>query len=158
MAVDFTSLGKFEKGALVAGGLSVLLSFFTAYIKVSYSGGAKVLPGLDFSHGLNAWTSYAMFGVLLVIAATAIVAVKAFAKDILPAGIPWNLAALAAAGLGTLLIILRALTVGGGGAGVSVGPGWSGWLLFVSTIVLTACTALSFKESGEKIPELGKKN
>ena len=28
MAVDFKSLGKFEQGALIAGGLSIILSFF----------------------------------------------------------------------------------------------------------------------------------
>lgn len=156
MAIDFKSLGKFEQGALAAGVLSLLLSFFNSYITVS-AGGSKILSGLDISYGSSAWTSYATLGVLLVIAATAIVAAKAFAADSLPTGVPWYLVALAAAGLGTVLIILRALTIGGGGGGVSVGPGWSGWLLFVSTIALTACAALLFKESGEKMPEIGKK-
>ena len=154
-AADFRSLGKFEQGALIAGAVSFILSFFSTYIRISLDG-ANTMPGMDFSAGSSAWTSYATLGILLVIAATAIVAVKAFATESLPAGIPWNLAALAAAGLGTFLIIIRAFTIGGGGSGVNVGPGWSGWLLFLSTIALTAFTALSFKASGEKVTEIGK--
>lgn len=155
MAVDFKALGKFEQGALIAGGLSFILSFFERYVRVKIDGG-DLVPGLSGSFGTNAWTSYATLGILLVIVATAVVAVKAFAKDSLPDGVPWNLVALVAAGLGTFLLILRAFTASEGGIGASVGPGWSGWLLFVTTIALTVFTALSFKESGEKLPELKK--
>lgn len=155
MVADFKSLGKFEQGALVAGAVSIILSFFSAYVRVSFDGGTSI-PGVNFSSGTSTWTSYATLGMLLVVAATAIVAVKAFAKESLPAGVPWNLAALATAALGTFLIIIRALTIGGGGSGVSVGPGWSGWLLFLATIAFTAFTALSFRESGEKVPQIGK--
>lgn len=150
MAVDFKSLGKWEQGALIAGGLSIILSFFSSYVTVD----AGVV-----SAGTSAWDSYATLGVLLVIGATAVVAVKAFAKENLPDGVPWSLVALAAAGLGTLLLILRAFTYGDSGlSGVDVGPGWSGWALFITTIALTAFTFLSFKESGEKMPEFNKKD
>jgi hypothetical protein len=150
MAVDFKSLGKFEQGALIAGGLSIILSFFGSYVTVDAG---------PISVGTSAWDSYATFGVLLVVAATAVVAVKAFAKESLPDGVPWNLVALAAAGLGTLLLILRAFTYPDGGLGsVDIGPGWSGWLLFITTIALTVFTFLSFRESGEKIPEINKKD
>lgn len=156
MAVDFKSLGKFEQGALIAGGLSLILSFISKYVTVSYKGGD--IPGLSGAvGGTSAWDSYATLGVLLVIAATAVVAVKAFAKDKLPDGVPWNLVAFAAAALGTLLILLRAFTYPDGGISqVSVGPGWSGWALFVTTIALSVFTFLGFKESGEKIPEVNK--
>lgn len=147
---DLKSLGKFEQGALVAGALTFILSLFPYYIRASFDGGTAV-PGLDFSSGTSAWTSYATLGMLLVLIATGLVAVRAFAKDALPAGVPWNLVVLATAGLGALLLILRALTVGGGG-GVSVGPGWSGWLIFITSIALTAFAALSFKGSGEEVP------
>lgn len=153
MTIDLKSLSKVELGALVAGGVSVLVSFFGSYIRVSYDGGGVVER---VSAGTSAWTSYATLGVLLVIAATAVVAVRIFAASALPAAVPWNLVALAASGLGTVLLVLRALTVGGGGFGASVGPGWSGWLLFLTTIALTACTALMFKGSGEKISDLTK--
>jgi hypothetical protein len=143
MAVDFKSLGKFEQGALVAGAVSIILSFFNRFVAIDL-GGVNV--------GVSAWTGYGTLGVLLIIAATAIVAVKAFAKESLPEGVPWSLAALAAAGLGTLLLILRAFTID------LYDPGWSGWALFITTIALTVFTFLSFKESGEKMPDLNKKN
>ena len=157
MAVDFKSLGKYEQGALIAGGLAIILSFFGSYVTASYNG-----PGagaINASSGTNAWTSYATLGVLLIIASTAIVAVKAFAKDNLPDGVPWSLAAAGTAGLGTLLLILRALFPGGGSfSGLSVGPGWSGYLLWIACIALTAFTVLSFRDSGEKMPDMPKKN
>ncbi|MFI5428274.1 hypothetical protein [Aeromicrobium sp. UC242_57] len=103
------------------------------------------------SAGTNAWDSYATLGILLVIVSTVVVAIKAFAAENLPDGVPWSLVAAATAGLGTLLLILRAFTYGSG-----VNPGWSGWLLFIAGIALTVFTVLSFKESGEKIPEINK--
>ncbi len=156
MAIDFKSLGKFEQGALIAGGLSLILSFISNYVTVSYQGGE--IPGLSGAvAGTNAWDSYATLGVLLIIAATAVVAVKAFAKENLPDGVPWNLVAFGAAVLGTLLIVLRAFTYPDGGISqVSVGPGWSGWALFITTIALSVFTFLSFKDSGEQIPEIKK--
>lgn len=157
MAVDFKSLGKFEQGALVSGALAIILSFFGSYVTASYDG-----PGagaLSTSAGTNAWTSYATLGVLLIIASTAVVAVKAFAKESLPDGVPWNLVAAGTAGIGTILLILRALFPGGGNLpGLDVGPGWSGYLLWIAGIALTVFTALSFKDSGEKIPEINKKD
>lgn len=154
MAADFTSLDKNDQGALISGVLAILLSFVGSYVTVSYDGPGSVALG-SVSAGTNAWTSYATLGVLLILASTAIVAIKAFANDNLPDGIPWNLVAAATAGLGTLLLILRALFPGGADvAGLSVGPGWSGYLLWIAAIALTVFTVLSFRSSGEKIPEM----
>jgi len=153
MAVDFKSLGKFEQGALISGGIAIIVSFIGSYVTASYDGPSSI----SVSSGTNAWTSYATIGVLLIVVATAIVGVKAFAKENLPAGVPWSLVAAAAAALGTLLVILRAVFNGAPDfPGVSVGPGWSGYVLFVAGIALTVFTALSFKESGEKIPEFNR--
>lgn len=153
MKFDFASLSKYEQGALVAGGVAVLLSFFPSYIRASFDGGG-IIRGV--SAGTNAWSSYATLGMLLILGATVLVAVRAVDQKILPDGLPWNLITLALAGLGTVLVILRALTASDGGLGYSVGPGWSGWLLFIATITLTAFCALLFKDSGEKLPELKK--
>lgn len=149
MAADFKSLGKNEQGALIAGGVAIILSFIGSYVTVSAG---------PVSAGTSAWDSYATLGVLLIIASTAVVGIKAFSKETLPDGVPWNLVAAGAAGLGTILLILRAFTYSDGGLGsaVDVGPGWSGWALFVAAIALTVFTFLSFKESGEKIPEIKK--
>lgn len=157
MAADFKSLGKNEQGALVAGGVAIILSFIGSYVTASYDGpGAGAIGDLG---GTNAWTSYATLGILLVIAATAIVGIKAFASDSLPDGVPWNLAALAAAGLGTLLLILRALFPGGADVpGFDVGPGWSGYLLWIAGLALTYFTFTLFKASGDKVPDFNKKD
>ena len=148
MAADFKALDKNVQGAIIAGGVATIVSFISSYVSVSY----------DLSYGISAWHSYATLGILLVIASTAIIAIKAFAADSLPDGIPWNLAAFGAAALGLLLLVLRAFTIGGGGSGVSVGPGWSGYLLFVAVAALTYFTFTQFKASGDKMPEMKKKD
>jgi hypothetical protein len=156
MAADFKALDKNIQGALIAGGLATIVSFFSAFISVSYD--SKLTGGIDLSSGISAWHSYATLGVLLVIAATAIIAIKAFAADSLPDGVPWNLAAFVAAALGLLLLILRPLTIGGGGSGVSVGPGWSAFLLWILVAALTYFTFTLFQASGDKMPDLNKKD
>lgn len=150
MAVDFKALNRNQQGALVAGALAFILSLFSSYVTVDFKGpgGVGSLGG-----GTNAWDSYATLGMLLVLAATALVALKAFASSSLPDGVPWSLITAALAGLGTLLIILRAFTYDDGGGLVDIGPGWSGWALFVVTIALTVFSVLSFRESGEKMPD-----
>lgn len=154
MAVDFKSIGKYEQGALIAGALALILSFIGSYYTASYDGPG----GVSISNGTNAWTSYATLGVLLIIAATAIIAIKAFAGENLPAGAPWSLIAAAAAGLGTLLVILRAIFDNAPDfPGVSSGPGWSGYLLFLAGIALTVFAVLIFKASGEKLPQVNNK-
>jgi hypothetical protein len=154
MAVDFRSLGKYEQGALISGALAIILSFFGSYVTASFDGpGAGAISN---SAGTNAWTSYATLGILLVILATVIVAVKAFAAENLPEGVPWSLVAFAAAALGTLLLILRALFPGGPDfPGLDVGPGWSGYLLWIAGIALSVFTFLTFKASGETLPRRG---
>jgi amino acid transporter len=146
MATDFRSIGKFEQGAMVAGAIAIILSFFESYVTVSAG---------PISAGTNAWDSWATLGVLLLIVATAVIAIKAFAKENLPDNVPWSLVATAAAGLGTILLILRAFTYSDGGLGsqVDIGPGWSGWVLFIAGIALTVFAFLSYRESGEKLPQ-----
>lgn len=152
----FKSLGINDQGALVAGALAIVLSFFGSYVTASYDGPGASAVG-NISAGTNAWTSYATLGILLVIASTAIVAIRVFAPSTLPAGAPWNLIAAATAGLGTLLLILRAVFNGApSGLGVSVGPGWSGYLLWIAALALTVFTVLAFRASGEKIPDVKK--
>ena len=167
MAVDFKALGKNDQVALVAGGLSVLLTFFPAFVKVSIKAKDGALGGalgsISSSASDNSWTEWATLGTLLIIAAFAIVVIRIFAASSLPDGVPWNLVTAAAAGLGTLILVLYVFTFGpdvpsvaGDAFKVSTGPGWSGWLLLISSIVFTVFAAIGFKESGEKIPEIGK--
>ncbi|MGA8988759.1 hypothetical protein [Aeromicrobium sp.] len=143
MAADFKALSKNQQGALIAGGVSIILSFFPRFVAVDL--------GPLGSNGISAWHSYGVLAMFLILAATAIVAVRAFATGSLPDGPPWSLITLALAGLGTVLLILRSFTYG------YSNPGWSGYLLFISTLALTYFAYLLFKESGEKMPEVNKK-
>lgn len=152
--MNLADMNRTQLGALVAGALTVVLSLFPAYVTVSFDGDEELgIPGI--SDGTNAWSSYATLGILLVIVATAIIALKQFRPQVLPATVPWNLVTAGAAGLGALLLILRALTATESISGVSVGPGWSGWLIFVTSIALTVFAVLGFRESGEKLPGSG---
>ena len=103
MAADFKALDKNVQGAIIAGGVATIVSFISSYVSVSYDG--KV-AGLDLSYGISAWHSYATLGILLVIASTAMIAIKAFAADSLPDGIPVPASALVRAGRATCCSLL----------------------------------------------------
>lgn len=158
MAVDFKTLGRNDQGALVTGALAVIFTFIGSYLTVSSKAG-----GFSASAGHNAWDGVGVLGSLLLVAALAIVAARIFAADSLPAGVPWNLVTAAAAGLGTIILIIKGLTfdaniptVASSVAKIDAGVGWSGWVLFILAIAFTVFAALGFKASGEKIPEIGK--
>src|SRR5699024_3663864 len=134
-------LGINEQGAMAAGIVVLILSFIPSYITVSIG---------PFNEGVNAWHSFATLGILLVIVATGVVAVKSFAAEYLPEGVPWNMVATPCAGLGTLLLLLRGLTVS------HAGMGWSGWVLVIAGVVMTAFAALAMKAAGEDLSQFKK--
>jgi hypothetical protein len=153
MAVDFKSLGRNTQGALITGALALLFSFFGAYIRVSGGGRSANVT--------NAWDGWGVLACLLLIAAVGIVAVKAFAAETLPEGAPWTLIAFGASVISALVLIIKPFTVSnpyGDLAKISVGPGWSGWILMILLIAFAALVGLLFKESGEKMPDLNKKD
>ena len=100
----------------------------------------------------------ATLGILLVIAAAGIVALKAFAKDVLPDGVPWTLVASWCLGPRPDPADPASLTIGGGGTGVSVGPGWSAYILRIATAALTYFAFTLFQASGQKMPDMNKKD
>lgn len=134
-------MSMYNQGSLAAGVLAIIFSFLPSYVTVSM---------LGFSEGVNAWHSFATLGVLLIIAATALIAVKALAAESLPAEVPWYMIATAAAGLGTFLVLIRGVTVS------HASMGWSGWVTVIFALVLTAGAAMSMVESGEKLPQANK--
>ncbi|MCW2801754.1 MAG: hypothetical protein JWQ70_3226 [Aeromicrobium sp.] len=159
MATDIKALDKNTQGALIAGVLGFILSLFSYYISFS-TGVSDSTRDIAKKAGVNipsdrigftAWESYATFGMILVLAALAVLAVRTFAPATLPKDVPWNLITLGLAGLGTFLVILRALTWPGSG-----NIGWSGYALFVALLALSYFAFALFKSSGEKIPEFNK--
>ena len=141
MAGESGSLSTNERGVLIAGAVAALLSFFPGYITVTFDG-----PGFDASY--SAWGS-ATVGMVLLLGGAALIGIEALSDGTLPGVIPWHLIAVAAAVLGTFLIIVRALTAGSSAPGANVGPGWSGWLLIVAAITMTVFAVLSFRDSDE---------
>lgn len=144
MAGKTGSLSTNERGVLIAGAVAALLSFFPGYITVTFDG-----PGFDESY--SAWTGSATVGMVMLLGGAALIVIEALSDGTLPKAVPWHLIAVATTVLGTLSIILRALTAGGSAPGANVGPGWSGWLLFVAAITLTVFAVRSFRDSDEAL-------
>jgi hypothetical protein len=146
MAGGAVSLSTNERGVLIAGAAAAVLSVFPGYITVTFDG-----PGFDESY--TAWTGSATIGMVLLLGGAALIGIEALSDGTLPEVIPWHLIAVAAAAFGTFMIMLRALTAGSSAPGANVGPGWSGWLLFVAAITLTVFAVLSFRDSEEALVE-----
>jgi hypothetical protein len=132
---------------VMGAGVVFLIATFLPFYGLSYKGS---LAGLG-SYSWNAWHSYGVLGVLLVLAAAIIIAVKTFsAMPTLPVGLHVLAAGLAA--LGTLLLILRAFTYPTAhGAGASIGVKWGAYVVFIAGIAEVAFALLGMRESGEKV-------
>ena len=92
MPADMKTIPKNHLGALIAFAVAFILSLIGSYIVASFeaSDTTGLVGGISDSGGVNAWWDYAKFGMLLLIVAAAIVAVRAFAPHVLPAGVPWQ--------------------------------------------------------------------
>jgi hypothetical protein len=142
----FKNLQPFEQGVLVSGVLAFVVSFFPWY-------GAKsvTVGGVHFGGGsVDAWHSYSTLALLLVFAATAVVAVAILSPGVLsglPIGARWLAAGLSV--LAVLLELLRLLTLHhGDGLGIK----WGGYLLALVMIANAACTVVSALTSDEQVP------
>ncbi|MGH3458383.1 hypothetical protein [Aeromicrobium sp.] len=144
MAVDKDSLTRNEQGVLAAGALALVLSLLPWFTMVTFDG-----PGQDIS--TTAWTSFATIGMVLLLGASAFVAIMAISDEALPKVVPWHLIAVVMAAAGTLLIVLKVLTTGSSAPGVNAGPGWSGLLLVAVAIVLTFFSVQAFRESEDEL-------
>jgi len=157
MAIDTHSVKTTDWGVMGCAAALLIFGFVGSYVTVSFEG-AEGLGGFDASGGISsAWSSYAVLGMLLLLAVGALAAARVFGNVRLPdLPVGWNLVAAGAAGLGALLLILRALTYPGGGetvgGSVDVGPGWSGWLVMALAVAETVFAVLAFRESGETAP------
>lgn len=138
------SMSRNEQAVLVAAAAALILSLIPRFINVTFEG-----RGADMS--TNAWSSYSTIGMVLILGAAALIGVEALSDTALPKAVPWHLVAVVIAVLGMLLIVLRALTAGSDAQGADVGPGWSGVLLIVAAIALSAFAVLVFRESAEQI-------
>lgn len=138
--LDLSDWSIFDKIALGAGAVLFVFSFFSSFVTASVD-----VSGFSASSGISAWNSYATLGLLLCFAAVALVVVQRMESSVLPDTVPWPLITAGSAGLGLLLLVIRAFTYGGdvpSGVGVSVHPGWSGWIVMAAGLVILAATAI----------------
>jgi hypothetical protein len=144
---DLKQISRNDQYIIGAGALAFIASF------LPYYGVTAKVGGFHYSAHINAWHSYAILGLLLIFVAAGITAARVFANASLPklpVGVNVLVAGLAA--LGTLLVIIRGFTAGGGsGPGYSEGVSWGGYILFIAGIVETVFAVLNFRASGEKI-------
>ena len=159
MAFDAKTVSTNDWGVMGAAAGVFLSSLIGSYISVSVEVPEEFEAFATETDGgvTNAWWSWATLGLLLLLAVGALAAARVFGQVKLPEiGVGWNLIAAAAAGLGALLVILRAVTAGdsGGVPGfeASVGPGWSGYVLMILAVVETVFAVMAFRTSGEQVP------
>ena len=130
----------FEKIAVGAGAVLFIFSFISSFVTASVDAGP-----FHYSSGISAWNSYATLGLLLSLAAVALVVLETMKPSVLPDTAPWPLITAGVAALGLLLLAIRAFTYGGdvpSGTGVSVHPGWSGWVVLLAALIVAAAAII----------------
>jgi hypothetical protein len=148
---DLKNLDRLDQVVLGAGVLGLIVSIFFPIWGVSVN--VKGLGG--GSSSISAWHGLAALGMLLVLAATVIAAVRVFAAASLPKmAVGVNLLTFALSALGTVIVIIRELTYPHASLpGYSYGVKWGGYLLFLLLIAQAVAAFLLFRKSGEVMPD-----
>lgn len=148
MATDLKSLDRNTQVVLGAGLLAFIASFFPYY------GASGSFAGVHASTSTTAWHSWNVLALLLIIAATLIVAAQAFSAQPLPStAVSLNFVAAAATGLGTIILIIRSFTLDHGHVGpVDYGLRWGAYVLMVICVVQALYAFMRLRESGEAMP------
>jgi hypothetical protein len=153
---DFKSFNRLDQAVLGAGVLAFILSFFHVFVvSVSGSTGGISLGNQGATH---AWHNWGVLAMLLIIAATAVAAVRLFAPQSLPQlPVGVNLLTLVLSALGFICLIIawihNSKSVGFGGFKVSVHLGIFGYLLVLVSLAQTVAAFLLFRSSGETAPD-----
>ena len=149
MAFDAKKLSRLDWGVVGAGGVA-FIALFLPWYGVSAGG---------FSASVSGWsTSYGWLGGLLIVAAAVWFLLWRADAAIPKAPLSPLAATTGAAGLGTLLVILRWATLPRGHAGVfgttlfNYGPRVGIWITLIVGIVEVACAGVLFARSGEALP------
>lgn len=143
---DFKKLNTMDRVLVGAAGVTFISLFLPWY---GWSAGS-------YSLDVNGWsTSYGWLGALLIIAAGVYLMLQRSGVDLtkMPAGPA--VIVLGLASLGTLIVVLRWLTVPRhsyfGGA-ISYGPRVGMILAVIAGVVEVVCAVSQFRSSGEKLP------
>lgn len=131
--------GTYSLGVMGAGVAAFIFSFFPFY-------------GIDLgvvSATANAWHGAALIGMLLLLAAAALVAVRTFAAGVQMPNISvgWGFVVLAASALGTLLVLLRFVTLP-----AFTGLRFGAFLVLIAGLAETGCAFLAMRAASEPMP------
>jgi amino acid transporter len=126
-------------------GVLILIASFLPYYGASY---------LGVSDSATAWHGWAALALILMLVATALVAVQLMTDATLPTlKVSWNVVVVAVDALGALILLIRTFTLDSGHtAGFSYGVRWGGWLLILAAIAQVVVAGLRFRASGEPMP------
>lgn len=132
---DVRQIPVFHRGAMIAAVVVFIASFFPY---VGTSGFLAV--------SMSPWSTYAVIGLLLLFATAVFTAVRSAGVTTLPS-VPggWDVWSAGAAALGTILLILRAVTVSS-----MLSIQWGAYVLFVAAIVQTICTGLQIPRTAQQ--------
>jgi len=149
MATDVRQLPRNDQVVLGAGLLAFVLSLLPIYYGVS----VKAL-GIDASKNYTSWHSWATLALLLMIAATVIVAVQAFSSQSLPdMSVGWNTLVAGLASVAALIYLIRSFTLDSGDLpGGSYGLKWGAYVIMILLIVQAIFAYLRMRDSGEQLP------
>jgi hypothetical protein len=153
---DLRQLPRNDQLFLGTGALVFIASFLPWY-GVSYN--AKLLSrSIGSSASTNAWHGLAAFGLILILAATLLVAVMLLGSVELPViPVSWGVVVLGLDALGALFVVIKSVDLPtASAAGFSVGLRWGGWLLMIFAVAQVVVAALRFRDSGEAMPWAGR--
>jgi len=146
---DVKRLSRRDRAVVGAAGVS-LISLFLPW----YGASAGV-----FSASVSGWsTSYGWFGALLIVAAGVYLALQRSEVNLANVPVTPAVVVLVASTLGTLIVILRLITLPSGHTGISgitvfsYGPRVGIFLTMIAGLVQVAAAVALFRTSGEKIP------
>ena len=141
---DFKGADPLDLAVVGAGALALIFSFFSSFYTASFhSEFYSASSGESAWHGFFGWA-----GVLLLLAAAAVTAAK-----IVKVQVPNGEIIVAGTAVVGLLCVLLAMFVdpgntGGASAfGVSIGRGWTYWVVFILAIVSGGISGLKFAKA-----------
>jgi hypothetical protein len=141
---DAKKVSPIDWGVIGGGALALIAMFMPWW---GTQGGPINVSRNAWGAGIGAW-----LGALLVIGAAAVVLVRHLGKELPELPVGENLLVLGLAGLGTILILLRLLTLDAADlAVVEYGRKIGSWIGLLAGIVATAAAFLRFQASGEPL-------
>jgi len=147
---DVRQLPLNDQVALGAGVLAFIWSLFNIYY-----GASAGIGSFHVHANVNAWHfGWNVLAMLLILAATLVVAAQVFASDSMPQmPVSMNFLAAGLSCLGTLLLIIRSFTAKHGSAlGFSYGLRWGAYVLMILCLAQAVATVMRLRASGEAMP------